>query len=483
MTSFRERTRFATVVAVGLALVVSGVVAGAAGGNFILGAANSAGTANTSLTTSSTGNALLVTQNGTGTAIRGSTGSGTGIAGFFTSGSGAGVSGVVANGSKYGVYAANDSASSSGGAALRASGQQNEGVVATSAEDNAIVGTSTGCTGFLCGSYGVNGTGSGFAAGVHGDGTGSLFGVYGDNGLVAGVYGFGSAEAPGVQGLADFHGVYGVSGSAQTIDTSCGPATGFFGCAGGAFTGSQNGAIVMGNGDNGYSALGTEDVSCDFSTSPPTSCGLRAFIARGHATVDGDLTVTGAKTGYVADYAVNGSDVTLRQGDAVTLIGVKAAEVGAIPLLVVAPAKAGDTVIGVVDRMMKPAPKTATIDAQTNTITGPNGDKQTTKIPAKTVKAEGGGIGFVEGGTAVKPGERLLVVTLGAFAYGSADAAGGAIKAGDELMAGAKAGKLVKAEKVTVDGKTFSIPGTSAGYALGSLNDGTGRIGIFVSPH
>ena len=74
MSSFRARTRFATVLAVGLALLVSGVVAGAAGGNFILGQANSAGTSNTSRTTSSTGNALLVTQNGTGTAIRGSTG-------------------------------------------------------------------------------------------------------------------------------------------------------------------------------------------------------------------------------------------------------------------------------------------------------------------------------------------------------------------------------------------------------------------------
>ena len=84
MRGLLERSRFATLLAVGLALLVSGVVAGAAGGNFILGQSNSAGTSNTSLTTSSTGNALLVTQNGTGTAIRGSTGSGSGIAGFFT---------------------------------------------------------------------------------------------------------------------------------------------------------------------------------------------------------------------------------------------------------------------------------------------------------------------------------------------------------------------------------------------------------------
>jgi hypothetical protein len=484
MASFRERTRLASLVAIGLALLVSGVVAGAAGGNFILGQANSAGTSNTSLTTSSTGNALLVTQNGTGTAIRGSTGSGAGIAGFFTSGSGSGVSGVVANGTKYGVYAANDSAESSGGAALRASGQQNEGVVATSAEDTAIVGSATGCTGFLCGSNGVKGTGFGFAAGVLGDGTGSLFGVEGINGAVAGVYGAGSTTTPGVEGVSDYHGVFGVSGSAQTIDGSCGNDPGsFFACAGGVFTGTQNGALVMGDGDSGSSALGTEDVSCDFSTSPPTSCGWRALTSRGNVYIDGTLTVTGAKTGYVADYAINGSNVTLHQGDAVTLIGVRPAEVGQIPMLLVGPAKAGDTVIGVVDRMMKPAPSTATVKAYTVTITGPNGEKQTRDVPAKTVRTEGGGYGFLEGGTDVRPGEHLLVVTLGAYAYGSGDAAGGAIKAGDELMAGATAGKLVKAEKVTVSGKTFSVPGTSVGYALGSLNDGTGRIGIFVSPH
>ena len=287
-----------------------------------------------------------------------------------------------------------------------------------------------------------------------------------------------------MEGVSDYHGVLGVSGSAQDIDGSCGNDPGsFFACAGGVFTGSQNGALVMGNGDSGSSALGTEDVSCDFSTTPPTSCGWRAFTSRGNAYIDGTLTVTGAKTGYVADYAVNGSKATLHQGDAVTLIGVKPAEVGTIPMLLVGPAKAGDTVIGVVDRMMKPAPTTATIKAHTDTITGPNGETQTTNIPARTVRAEGGGFGFLEGGTAVKPGEHLLVVTLGAYAYGSADAAGGAIKAGDELMAGAKAGKLVKAEKVTVSGKTFSVPGTSVGYALGSLKDGTGRIGIFVSPH
>ena len=99
------------------------------------------------------------TQNGSGTAIRGSTGGGAGIAGFFTSGSGSGVSGVVANQNSFGVYAGNDSATEGTGAAIRASGQQNEGVIATSADTNAVRGLVTGCDGLLCGGNGVAGDG------------------------------------------------------------------------------------------------------------------------------------------------------------------------------------------------------------------------------------------------------------------------------------------------------------------------------------
>jgi hypothetical protein len=472
-----SNARFATVIAAALALLGAGVVAGAAGDALIIGStSNNSGTSDTQLLANTNITAFTLYQSGAGTALIGYV--------TKTTGNGRGVYGRTDSPNGDGVQARNGAATSGTGAAFRAFGGNNNGAVITSDLKTAIVGTATGCTGTFCGSYGVKGTGSGFAAGVYGDGTGSLFGVYGANGLVAGIYGFGSVTTPGVEGVSDYHGVFGVSGSAQDIDGSCGNDPGsFFACAGGVFTGTQNGALVMGDGDSGSSALGTEDVSCDFSVSPPTSCGWRALTSRGNVYIDGTLTVTGAKTGYVADYAINGSNVTLHQGDAVTLIGVRPAEVGQIPMLLVGPAKAGDTVIGVVDRMMKPAPSTATVKAYTVTITGPNGEKQTRDVPAKTVRTEGGGYGFLEGGTDVRPGEHLLVVTLGAYAYGSGDAAGGAIKAGDELMAGATAGKLVKAEKVTVSGKTFSVPGTSVGYALGSLNDGTGRIGIFVSPH
>jgi hypothetical protein len=108
----------------------------AAGGPVVMGAANSAGTTNTSLATSSTGVAYLVTQNGTGTALRGIANNG--IAGFFTSANGTGVSGVTAKNNQFGVYGANDAIAYGGGEAIRANGQQNHGLVATSADTAAI---------------------------------------------------------------------------------------------------------------------------------------------------------------------------------------------------------------------------------------------------------------------------------------------------------------------------------------------------------
>jgi len=348
--SFRERTRFATVVAVGLALVVSGVVAGAAGGNFILGQANSAGSANTSLTTSSTGNALLVTQNGTGTAIRGSTGSGSGIAGFFTSGSGSGVSGVVANQNSYGVYAGNDSANEGTGAAVRASGQQNEGIIATSADTNAVRAVVTGCDGFLCGGNGVSGTGFGFAAGVFGNGTDAVAGLWAQEGLAAAVYATQSAaDVPAVYADSSAGTAvqgFGESGVAYSVTTS----------AGGAFSGLNG---VYGQTDVGFGAgvYGRSNGGFNF-----------AVYSQGNAYVTGNFTVDGTCTGCTAAaLAVNGSGSTLKQGDAVALDGVSTAPDGTI-LLVVRAAKKDDAVIGVVDREMKAAPASIKVGGEKRSV-------------------------------------------------------------------------------------------------------------------
>lgn len=125
------RFRFALVSAVSLALFVGGLVSGSAGSPLLLGRQNSAGTATTSLNTNNSSSAVLfVTQEGTGTAIRGVAEIGT--AGFFTSAGGSAISGVVANPATYGFFAANEAKEKGDGAALRASAKANPALVATS---------------------------------------------------------------------------------------------------------------------------------------------------------------------------------------------------------------------------------------------------------------------------------------------------------------------------------------------------------------
>ncbi len=172
----------------------------AAGGPVIMGAANSAGTTNTSLTTSSSGTALLVTQNGSGTALRGSAVGAGSIAGFFTANNGTGISGVTGNPNSFGAFAQNNGASGTG-AALRANGGQNHGVNASTAADGKYAVTATG----------ANGTaiyGTAIQNGVHGHGYRGVIGSTDDFGAAAGVYG-------SATGTSDVYGVYGYT-SAST---------------------------------------------------------------------------------------------------------------------------------------------------------------------------------------------------------------------------------------------------------------------------
>jgi len=196
----------------------------AAGGSLIMGAANSAGTANTSLTTDSAGTALLVTQTGAGAALRGSATAVNGIAGFFTSANGSGVSGVTANKDKYAVYGGNDATTTGAGAAMRANGEQNNGLVATTASNTAYAikatNTNTG-TGSSAGA-GIRAlSGGGTDADIDGVTTWPAAGEFcGPNGVIAvtsaggkGVYGV-SDSGIGVCGASTTDvGVYGVSDS------------------------------------------------------------------------------------------------------------------------------------------------------------------------------------------------------------------------------------------------------------------------------
>lgn len=143
MAHFGERTRFVVLLSAGIALLVVGIMLGAAGRGFIIGQDNDAGSRDTSLTARTDGNAFLITQYGNGAAIRGSTGSGGGTAGFFTSGGGFGVVGVVSGRHGYGMYAANDAAATGRGGALRAEGKANVGIIVTSDAASAVVASVT----------------------------------------------------------------------------------------------------------------------------------------------------------------------------------------------------------------------------------------------------------------------------------------------------------------------------------------------------
>jgi len=253
------------------ATVIGGVprVQAAAGSPLIIGRTyNDAGTSGTTLTTATTGTGLLVTQNGSGTALRGSAVGAGSIAGFFTAQNGTGVSGVTGNSASFGVFAQNNALVAGAGAALRArggvnhgvvgstqngaaygvsgsnagtastgaailaSGGNNTGVIATSVGSEGVratSGTGAGVTGSSTGGNGVSGTSS-TASGVRGlsttaSGTGAA-GVYGGSTNGAGVIGSGAAygvygTSPGgygVYGTSDSsYGVYGVSASAPAV--------------------------------------------------------------------------------------------------------------------------------------------------------------------------------------------------------------------------------------------------------------------------
>jgi hypothetical protein len=182
----------------------------AAGGSLVLGSTtNSAGTSDTSLTTDSSGTALLVTQTGAGAALRGSATAVNGIAGFFTSANGPGVSGVTANKDKYAVYGGNDATTTGAGAAVRAAGEQNHGLVATTASTSAIAVKATNS---------AVGQGAGQGPAVQGLASG---------GAAADIHPSGSYY----RAAGEFSGPNGVIGAASTETTG---GTGVVGIAGGS---------------------------------------------------------------------------------------------------------------------------------------------------------------------------------------------------------------------------------------------------------
>jgi hypothetical protein len=304
-----------------------------------------------------------------------------------------------------------------------------------------------------------NGTGSALR-GVAGDGNGGNFTAENANGN--GIFSENTGGSTGTgTGLT-------VEGNRNTgiYATSEGP-TGTYAVRGvssanigGAFDGVYGGGYGIGTGLYGWGGQNDSPSAFGLWGIAESPSGYAGYMA-GNLYVSGDSTFVGAKTGYVAEYAVNGSLATLHQGDAVSIMGVRPPIVGNIPLLVVGPARVGDRVIGVVDRAMAPSTVTRTTPAGKS-------ERSTT---------------YYAVGTRVQKGQYFLVVTFGSFAHGSVDASAGPIRAGDSLAAGATQGELALAPTVLSGNYSYAVPGLSVGYALGSLSSGKGTIAIFVSPH
>jgi len=245
----------------------------AAGGSLVMGASNDAGTTNTDLATNSTGTGLYVHQNGSGTAVRGIANNG--IAGFFTSSNGSGVSGVVANNTKYGVYGGNDALTHGTGAAIRANGEHNHGLVATTADVDsyAIKATNTDpTTGSLAGVA---------IRAIAGGGTDDqidALNVYPAAGQFCGESGV-AGVASSIAGV----GVYGYSHSNIGVYGQSATDTGVYGS-------SDSGYGLYGSSDTGYAIVGISTSSIGVYGQSSANYSVYSY---GDAHVVGGLSVTG----------------------------------------------------------------------------------------------------------------------------------------------------------------------------------------------
>jgi hypothetical protein len=145
MTSFGERTRFATLLAAGAILIVAGLsIRVSSLSPLLLGEVNDVVGASTEVSGSSAAGVLQVAQSGSGSAVRGTTGAGPGVAGYFSSANGTGVIGISGRADQVGVMAANSGSTAGSGSAVKADGGQNSAVLATSRGATAVVAATSG---------------------------------------------------------------------------------------------------------------------------------------------------------------------------------------------------------------------------------------------------------------------------------------------------------------------------------------------------
>jgi hypothetical protein len=294
-------------------------------------------------------------------------------------------------------------------------------------------------------SYGIYGTTAYTGSlSVYGSSTGNnSFGVYGSsNGI----------DSPGVFGVA-----YGNSTSCSTSNTFCnaGMVSQTFGNSYGNFSYSGT------NGRSAYIAFGKlNGYYTAFFNNLGGTASSPALGTIGSATINGNLTVTGSKSGYVVDIVLNAGTEPLERGDVVAVVGVDTPILGEIPVMRVEKANAANAsaIVGVVDKLYEACAKS----------------------PEELQPGEACG-GFKDDVTTIQPGQYMGVVTLGAYGYLKVDTTSGAIHAGDLLSVSKTQGVAGVAQQISVEGVSFYAPGTIIGKALGELEAGSGYIAVFVS--
>ena len=304
---------------------------------------NNAGTADTQLLTNSSITAFTLYQQGPGTALMGYV--------TRTSGNGRGVYGRTDSPNGDGVQARNNASSAGSGAAIRAFGVNNDGIVASTANASkaGVTATNTDTTADNVAVMGLAYNAS--SADTHPAGAITVFKAAGEFAGVTGVIGASIPGVPagaGVVGMSPGTGGYGVYGYATSTtgmtngvygrtDSTSDDAAGVSGfatansgsssygvhglSAGSAINAAGVKGLGTGSGGNGVWAectavggYGVYAVGASDGIGVYTSGGNYGIWSSGDCHVVGDFVASGSKAGYVVDVAVNGSAEALRTG-------------------------------------------------------------------------------------------------------------------------------------------------------------------------
>jgi hypothetical protein len=249
--------------------------------------------------------------------------------------------------------------------------------------------------------------------GVRGYASGSGLGVYGESVDSGGVVGR-STNGNGVEGYTTLVGKYGVYGKNEA--------------------GASGGIGVVGYAPNGTGVYGQGP--------------LFGLYAEGDLHVTGYSYFDGGKSGYVVDIALNDGSAPLETGDLVVISGAGPAVLGEIPVIKVrkATAELAGAVVGIVDKRFTLTP----------------GEKAGSDIERIDLNE-----------AAIRPGDYLTIVTLGAYKAIKVDASYGAIAPGDALTASPNPGYAMRT--------AAAQPGTLVGKALGGLSTGVGLIPVIIT--